>query len=117
MVPCTRLWIRPQGMGHDMPCGVHFPFILALFFALSIYFAFGMMEKLPVKFLPFFQIREVVSNSGSVFPMAILTAMVWTVLLLVISGLAVVKLLADKLNGQVIATRSADIVSIAVTLP
>lgn len=61
------------------------PTVALLFFALSMYFAFGMMEKLPVKFLPFFQIRKVVSNSGFVFPTAILTVVVWAVLLLIIS--------------------------------
>lgn len=53
-----------------------------LTFTLSLYLGYGMMLKLPVGFLPTFQIREAVLSPGFLFPKSLAVAFLWLGLLL-----------------------------------
>lgn len=54
-------------------------------FVLSLYLGYGLMLKLPVSFLPTFQIREAISMPGFLTVPAFLVAAVWTAALLSLS--------------------------------
>lgn len=54
-------------------------------FVLSLYLGYGMMLKLPVFFLPTYQIREVISKPGFLLPSGILVGIVWIVVLVSLS--------------------------------
>lgn len=51
-------------------------------FALSLYLGYGMKLKLPVSFLPTYQIREAVSMSGPLLLSGVLVGAVWIVVLI-----------------------------------
>lgn len=54
-------------------------------FVFSLYLGYGMMLKLPVAFLPIYQIRKAVTNADFFQPWAILIGVVWIIVLLTFS--------------------------------
>mgnify|MGYP004562759755 CR=1 FL=1 len=54
-------------------------------FGLSLYLGYGMMLKLPVDFLPTYQIRIAVSMKSFIRPGAVLTGVTWSVILVMLS--------------------------------
>lgn len=54
-------------------------------FVLSLYLGYGMMLKLPVAFLPTYQIREAVSSTALFQPLPILIGVIWVTVLLLLS--------------------------------
>lgn len=57
-------------------------------FVLSLYLGYGMMLKLPVAFLPTYQIREAVTTGNLFQPKAILVGTVWIIVLMLFSWLS-----------------------------
>lgn len=54
-------------------------------FVLSLYLGYGMMLKLPIAFLPTYQIREAVSSTALFQPLPILIGIIWIIALLLLS--------------------------------
>ncbi|MBS7008399.1 ABC transporter permease [Anaerostipes sp.] len=54
-------------------------------FVSSLYLGYGMMLKLPIRFLPSYQIREVVTNSGIFSIESLAVALLWNTVLLAAS--------------------------------
>lgn len=54
-------------------------------FVLSLYLGYGLMLKLPISFLPVYQIREAVSKSVIWLPSAILVGAVWIAALVILA--------------------------------
>lgn len=57
----------------------------AVTFVLSLYLGYGLMLKLPVSFLPIYQIREAVCSTAFFLPYGILVGTVWTAALIWVS--------------------------------